>query len=435
MTLTTKQLLPPERDRKGENSMNEKRNITKEDILLKARLLTEGIRVEVKAPSSRHSKNPGAPPLIVFDGCDVVAPAYQNMRSTLELVTDGDHGTISEFGEVLMTVELPVRSPWLDLPLSDGVSTVDSVMGYESIVGAIDINPGCSVAAAGKGCEFCAFGPQLEEMYAGLPNDVSVKQMLATQEKAIEGRITAIRAGWRGLFLLAGGASTPARRGQWTTDMIEATMERIRRDVDDATLSEIQMATDVYPPKDLGELEKWKSFGIQSCEFDNQVMHPRYFKAICPGRGKQQHWFEAQEAAVEIFGRGRGCVSNVVAGCEPLDGMIEGIEERMSKGVYVQPVTFGGVPGAPMDGMRPPGAEWYVEAAERIVDIYFKYADTLDVDLRDDDRWGTTRRGQSWFTSPSDDEKSRRLQEMGKLPPGLPRQDGVEVQSLASNGG
>ena len=204
-------------------------------------------------------------------------------------------------------------------------------------------------------------------------------------------------------------------------------MERIRRDVDDATLSEIQMATDVYPPQDLKELEKWKSFGINATEFDNQVMNPRYFKAICPGRGSQQHWFEAQEAAVEIFGRGRGSITNVVAGCEPMAGMIEGIEERMSRGVYTVPMTFGGSPGSPMEGMRSPGAEWYVEAAEKTVDIYFKYADTLDIDLSEDDRWGYTRRGQSWYSAPSDDEKSRRLQEMGKLPPGLPRQDGVDV--------
>ena len=263
-------------------------------------------------------------------------------------------------------------------------------------------------------------------MHSALPENLTVSEMLATAEPAIEARVIAIKNGWRGLFLLAGGASTPERRGQWTTDMIEAVMERIRRDIDDATLSEIQMATDVYPPDDLGELYKWKSFGINSCEFDNQVMDPAYFKAVCPGRGDQQHWFEAQEAAAEVFGRGRGSISNVVAGCEPLGGMIEGIEERMSKGVYIVPMTFGGGPGSPMMGMRPASAEWYVEAAEKIVDIYLRYADTLDVDLTEDDRWGYTRRGQSWFTSPADDEKSRRLQEMGKLPPGLPRQDGIE---------
>ncbi len=407
--------------------MTEKRNITKADILLKARLLTEGIRVEVKAQSSRFPKIPYAPILIVFDGCDVVAPVYTNPRSILELVADGDNFTISELGEVLMTGQLAERSPWRDMPLSDGVSTVDTCMGYESIVSAIDINPGCYAASIGNSCQFWSFGLALIDAHTGIPSDVSVSEMLASVEQTIEARVVAIKAGWRGLFLLAGGASIPERRGQWTTDMIEATMERIRRDIDDATLSEIQMATDVYPPEDLGELHKWKSFGINACEFDNQVMDERHFNAVCPGRGNQEHWFEAQEAAAEIFGRGRGSISNVVAGCEPLSGMIEGIEERMSEGVYIVPMTFGGQPGSPMEGMRAPGAEWYIEMAEKVNDIYFKYADTLDVDLTEDDRWGYTRRGQSWHTAPSDDEKSRRLQEMGHLPPGLPRQDGIDV--------
>ncbi len=95
--------------------------------------------------------------------------------------------------------------------------------------------------------------------------------------------------------------------------------------------------------------------------------------------------------------------------------------------MYVIPFTYQSYPEAPMTGMQPASAEWYMEANEKIVDIYMRYADTFDVDLTEDDRWGYTRRGQSWFTAPSDDEKSRRLQEMGKLPPGLPRQDGIEV--------
>ena len=55
-----------------------------------------------------------------------------------------------------------------------------------------------------------------------------------------------------------------------------------------------------------------------------------------------------------------------------------------------------------------------------------RYADTLDVDLAEDNRWGPTKRGQSFYATPTDDELTRRLQEMGKLPAGLPKQDGIE---------
>ena len=254
----------------------------------------------------------------------------------------------------------------------------------------------------------------------------SHSEWFAMVERQIEPKMIAIQNGWRGLVLLAGGASPPERLGQWTTDMIEAIVTRIRESIDDDTFSQLQVATDVYPPDDLGELYKWKSFGINSTEFDNQVMDPAYFKAICPGRGEQKRWFEAQEAAAEVFGRGRGSITNVVSGIEPMAGMLEGIEERMSKGVYTKTTTFFPAPGSPMEGMQTATPEWFVELGEKVVDIYLRYADTLDVDLTEDTRWGYTRRSQSYFWCIADDEMSRRLQEMGKLPPGLPPQYGIE---------
>jgi hypothetical protein len=68
-----------------------------------------------------------------------------------------------------------------------------------------------------------------------------------------------------------------------------------------------------------------------------------------------------------------------------------------------------------------------VEASEKIADIYLRYADTFDVDLTEDTRFGPTRKGRSYSVSIVDDEMSRRLQEMGKLGPGLPKQDGIEL--------
>ena len=51
-------------------------------------------------------------------------------------------------------------------------------------------------------------------------------------------------------------------------------------------------------------------------------------------------WQEAQEAAAEVFGRGRGSVANVVTGIEPMAGLLEGIEERTAKGVYILPLCL-----------------------------------------------------------------------------------------------
>ena len=68
--------------------------------------------------------------------------------------------------------------------------------------------------------------------------------------------------------------------------------------------------------------------------------------------------------------------------------------------------------------MRAASVGWFIAAFEKIVDIYLKYADIFDVDLTEYDRWGYTRRTRSF--EGIDDMWISRLQEMGKLPAGLP---------------
>ncbi len=70
-----------------------------------------------------------------------------------------------------------------------------------------------------------------------------------------------------------------------------------------------------------------------------------------------------------------------------------------------------------------------MKASEKIADIYFQYADTLDVNLLTDNRPGFIRMGLSYLHILVRDEMMRRLQEQGKFPPGLPSQDFIESYS------
>ncbi len=402
-----------------------KRNITKEDILLKTKLLAEGARVEVKGPPLWQPSIDGfaSNPHIVFDGCDITAVILPNPRSRLEAIIEGKDVTISDMGELLGTATLQSRPLWLDRPMDDG-TPLSSAFSYDTaFVATVLTGSRCFAYDAGKTCRYCGLG----HTFAQMGPLWSFSETVQYAQRQVDATALAIESGWRGVILLTGGAMPPDRRGQHMTDIFEAIMERFHERLDADTLSELQIAPYAFPPDDLGALHKWKSFGVNSCQFDSEVMDAAYFKAICPSKGEKKRWHEAQEAAAEVFGRGRGSSSLVVAGIEPMAQLVEGIEERVSKGVYVQPFAFQSYPDAPMEGMLPPSAEWFMEANEKIADIYMRYADTFDVDLTEDDRWGYTRRGQSYSPAPSDDEKSRRLQEMGKLPPGLPKQDGIAL--------
>ena len=405
--------------------MTERRNISKEDVLLKTRLMSEGVRLDIKGPLQWGagtldvvSSFPG----IVLGGCDVVVTAFgENPRSRMEVVIEGQNVTISDMGEVVGTGTLAKRAPWRDKLMPDG-RTVNSAISYDGgFIAEVGVSSRCYAYDSGQTCKFCGFAVLFAQ--SGPLQSFSVA--LASALSGIEPIAVAIENGWRGAILFVGGATPPDRRGQWTTDLFEGIMTRLNERIGADVLSELQIASDVYPPDDLGDLYKWKSFGMNSCQFDSEVVDPAYFRAICPAKGEKQIWHEAQEAAAEVFGRGRGSSSLIVSGLEPMSLLLEGIEERLSKGIYMQPSMFQPYPNSPMEGMRPPSAEWHIEANEKIVDLYFKYGDTFDVPLTEDDRWGYTRRGNSYLTA-CDDEKSRRLQEMGKLSPGLPKQDGIE---------
>lgn len=400
--------------------MTEKRNITKEDIFLKARILSEGIRVKVKKQPEKGS--PYRP--FVMDGCDLVVSLLQNPYSRLEAVIVDDDVSISDMGKTLVSGKLEVRRSWHDELMSTGKSVENTFLRSASSISIINIimNFRCYNFDSGQGCRYCG-------LFAA-PLSMSPPTSVAHKITAlhVETAVIAAQNGWRGTLSITGGALPPSQRGQ-TIKSLERVMAQLNESLDKETLSQLHIAPNVYPPDDLAEMYTWKDLGVNAAEFDLEVMDPAYFKAICPGKSKavsQERWKEAQEAAVEIFGRGRGSFQSMVTGIEPMSSLVEGVEERILKGVYSAPLVMVPTRGSPYAQFRPPTADWFVEANEKMADIYFQYADTLDVNLLTDNRPGFTRIGLSYPHIILRDEMVRRLQEQGKFPPGLPSQDFID---------
>lgn len=400
--------------------MTEKRNITKEDIFLKARMLSEGVRLKLKKPPEKGS--PYRP--VVLEGCDLVVQPLPNPYSRLEVVIDSEDVIISDMGKVVSLAKLEVRRSWLDELMSNGTPVENAFTASASSISILNIimNFRCYNYDSGQGCRYCglfAF-PKNNDPPPNIAHKFTSYQ--------VETAIIAAQNGWRGTLSITGGALPPSQRGQGFENL-ERVMTQLTKSLDEKTLKELHIAPNVYPPDDLEEMERWKDMGVNAAEYDLEVMDPAYFKAICPGKSKsipQERWKEAQEVATEIFGRGRGSFQSMVTGIEPMDSLVEGLEERISKGVYSAPLVIVPTPGSPYAKFRPPTADWFMEATEKIADVYFNYADTLDVNLLTDNRAGFTRVGLSYPHILVRDEMMRRLQEQGKYPPGLPSQDFIE---------
>jgi hypothetical protein len=341
-------------------------------------------------------------------------------------VIEGNDVTIMDMGNILMTGKLEVRRSFMNSRMSNGKTVGYALDGAGSSISIINIIMfhRCYNFDSGNACKYCGFFAR------PLSKEYPASKALKITKNQVEATVIAIQNGWRGTLSITGGALHPSRRKN-TIDFLEMVMDQLSKGLDDKTLSQLHIAPNVYPPDDLEELERWKDIGINAAEFDCEVMDPAYFKAICPGKSKefpQEHIKEAQEAAVEVFGRGRGSIQSIVTGIEPMDSLVEGVEERISKGVYSAPLVISPYPGSHYEKFRPPTADWFVEVNEKIADAYFKYANTLDVNLLSDNRPGFTRIGLSYPSIIVRDEITRRLQVQGKFPAGLPSQDFIEEE-------
>ena len=121
---------------------------------------------------------------------------------------------------------------------------------------------------------------------------------------------------------------------------------------------------------------EWKALGVKRTNIDIEVVGADYFSIICPGKAafkSLDFWKEAQVASVDVFGAFFNTAGNIILGLEPMDGLIEGVEERLSKGVMPRPVIFCSAPNSEFWGFRPPTADWILEATERMADLYLKY--------------------------------------------------------------
>jgi len=339
---------------------------------------------------------------------------------------DNDRVCIMDEDNVLASGRIQERLPWWNAILSDGSPIEMALPGMQVSVINIVFYYSCHNWNAGNGCRYCGvFASPLAQQMADLP-DGTLEEFAMRQA---EGLKVATDNGWRGTVFVAGGALPPKMPREKVLRKIETVLKPIQDMLDSRVFSELDMVLNHYPPADFKEMEMWRDLGINATAFDLEVMDPAFFAAVCPGKHAAhpiEYWKDAQIASTEIFGPGRGTTTSVVLGMEPMETLLKGVDECVSNGVYPIPFVFVPTPGSAYESFRPPKAEWLVEATEKIADLCLQHASRLGIDPMADSRPGMMRTGHSFHVLLLGDEITRRAQQKGALPAGLPRQDCVE---------
>lgn len=262
-------------------------------------------------------------------------------------------------------IEFYRRPKLLGLKTSDGESFEHiAQFGPEGGLGVFYSNE-CDLKHTGDDCRYCNINATAEayrgqHIFLKTPRQVGeVYEAAYQQQRANHINVT-------------GGFIPERREVDYYLDVADEIKSRTGQ-------SQIHGTAVIGAPVDLSILEKYKEAGYTTIALNLEIWNKDIFKAICPGKQKRcggwDHWVKALERSAEIFGRGN-VRSNIVAGIEPKDSILEGVDYLASKGV----ICFAGAwcpnPGSALAGHRTPETGWHFDLTLQVARIFAKHGYT-----------------------------------------------------------
>ena len=288
-------------------------------------------------------------------------------ESKYKLIAEEGKPVIYRLGERLAEIEFYKRPKLLDFKTSDG-EEFGHIAAFtpEGGVGVCYSNE-CALKDHGEDCLFCNINST-----AGAYSKDNI--FLKTPRQVGEVVATAYAEGVGNHVNITGGFIPERREIEYYADVADEIREQ-------TGLDDFNGTAVLGAPLDFGVIDKYKEAGYRNIAMNMEIWDPHFFKAICPGKenrcGGRENWVKALEYAVKVFGRGK-VRSNFVAGIEPKQSILEGVEYLTSIGV----VAFAGAwcpnPGSTLEGHRTPETSWHVDLAYKVAAAFKKNGFTLD---------------------------------------------------------
>lgn len=349
----------------------------RDEVLLKARLLTEGMRIDPTALAGLgtlykeqlhhlfeydfdvHLKQAAPSEMRLPGGSNV--QVRLNERSPYLARREGDTLFVEMGGQRLSTIEWIERPAFYSRKTSFGkpMTSIAELVGEDCL--SVCHTNACITFGDKKECAFCNmnFTPKQYD------------EVLIRKQAAEVGEVmaAAFHDGPARHFLITGGILPGNREMEVLVTYLAAIREA-------TGMTALPGAAIMTPPPDLRELERLQKLGLQSVGINLECFDPAYFKAICPGKEHRigyARYREALRTAVEIFGDGGRIFSGFMAGLEPKEKLLEGVQELAEEGVASIPLVWSPSAGTLFSGHRAPYAEWYIDLSEKIAGIMVRH--------------------------------------------------------------
>jgi uncharacterized radical SAM superfamily protein len=233
-------------------------------------------------------------------------------------------------------VRLPRVPAWSSRPTSSDVP-----MGCIGVLHgthlAIEVNPVCAFwhYEPALNCRFCTTGRRAHDEGGEAKSIVAVVETCVAASE--ESGVTVVE--------LAGGF-----QGTRGIRFMEPYVRAIKEETD------LFVAAHLEPERDFRQYDRLLAAGVDQLTFSVELMDPSWFAEICPGKalvlGQQLAW-DAMRYVIDRMPAGH-VAGEIIAGLEPVDRTIEGIDAIASAGAVPVVCIFRPTSGSGLERLEPP---------------------------------------------------------------------------------
>jgi hypothetical protein len=306
------------------------------------------------------------PPYLILPHGLIVAFLFDR-KAPNRLTFDGKGFYVVRQNGDAIPVKLGQRPGYYDKLTSDGTPMRTVAVHNTDGVVFVAYSNECSLQATSKDCLFCNINATKATF--GEAHGVKWKY-----PKQIGETVAAAYKEGNRHVTISGGFVPERREVDYYLDVAEAIQTH-------TGLEDFNGTACIGAPKDLSVIHKYKEAGFRTLAINLEVWNEHFFRAYCPGKeqecGGRQHWIDALEYAVGVFGRGR-VRSNLVGGLESKESLLEGLEYLTSKGIIAIAPAWNPNPGSALEGHRTPVPEWHLDVAKKTYTLFRKAGFTWD---------------------------------------------------------
>lgn len=121
------------------------------------------------------------------------------------------------------------------------------------------------------------------------------------------------------------------------------------------------------------DIKRYFETGINAIGYSMEIWDETLYKAMCPGKSENTshgEFIESIKKAVKIFGEGNVFIA-LVMGLEPKETFLYGIKTLSAIGANIVPFVWSPNPGSKLEGHRAPSAEWYLDVISEAAEIVY----------------------------------------------------------------